>query len=281
MKNQWHLSLWLSAALVFTGLTLAQETSNEIVWDATNPGAGVPEQLGAGFTKVTVINGGDGYVLVLYRLKEGTSLEQVEGLDKAITEAWETGGETVVTAMNDLFEVAEFMGENIFSSDVGILLEEGSHVLSGSFLATVTELTYYPFEVVASDTSATTPEADITVQMEELTYAMPSEIKAGEQTWQVTNAGQELHNMTLYKLAEGKTLEELSAFLQSGNAEGDPPGEGVGFSGGVGPGRSTFVTFDLEPGTYVALDTMLDYGEDGSGQPNFTLGMIQSFTVTE
>jgi hypothetical protein len=79
-KQQWQLSFWLTVALVFTGFTLAQETGNEIVWDATNPGVGIPEQVEAGFVTVTVANAGDGYDLVLYRLREGSTLEQLAPL---------------------------------------------------------------------------------------------------------------------------------------------------------------------------------------------------------
>jgi hypothetical protein len=282
MKRQWHLSFWLTVAFVLVGFTLAQESMNEIVWDATNPGVGIPEQVEAGFVTVTVTNAGDGYDLVLYRLREGATLEQLAPLcqDIADTLASEGGFDM---AVHKAEEVAEMLGDRLSAegelSSVGYVLEEGSYVLAGSFLATVTEVTRQGFEVVASSAPAEAPEADVAVQIKEFSYDMPSDIKAGQQTWAVTNIGGQVLNMNLYKLAEGKTIADLNTFLQSG--EGDPPGELVNWAGLLSAGRTQYIAFDLAPGSYAAFSDVPDYNADGTGLKAFALGMIQGFTVTE
>jgi hypothetical protein len=281
MKQQWQLSLWLTVAFVFTGFTLAQ-TGNEIVWDATNPGVGIPEQVEAGFVTVTVANAGDGYDLVLYRLREGATLEQLAPLCQNIADTLASEGGFGM-AVHEAEAVAEMLGDRLSAegqlSSIGYVLEEGNYVLAGSSMATITVVIRQGFEVVASDTSVTAPETDVTVQMKDFAYDMPSDIKAGEQTWAVSNAGTQVLNMNLYKLAEGKTVDDLNTFLQS--QEGDPPGELVNWAGLLSAGRTQYLTFDLASGSYAAFGDVLDYSADNTGQKTFSLGMIQGFTVTE
>jgi hypothetical protein len=282
MKQLWQLSFWLLAALVFTGFTLAQESTNEIVWDATNPGVGIPEQVEAGFVTVTVANAGDGYDLVLYRLREGSTLEQLAPLCQNIADTLASEGGFGM-AVYKAEEVAEMLGDRLSAegelSSIGYVLEEGNYVLAGSSMATLTVVIRQGFEVVASDTSVPAPEADVTVQMKDFAYDMPSDIKTGEQTWAVSNAGTQVLNMNLYKLAEGKTADDLNTFLQS--QEGDPPGELVNWAGLLSAGRTQYITFDLAPGSYAAFGDVLDYSADSTNQKTFILGMIQGFTVTE
>jgi hypothetical protein len=282
MKHQSYLSLWLTVAFVFIGFTPAQESINEIVWDATNPGVGIPEQVKAGFVTVTVANAGDGYDLVLYRLREGATLEQLAPLCQNIADTLASEGGFGI-AVHEAEAVAEMLGDRLSAegelSSIGYVLEEGNYVLAGSSMAAITNVIRQGFEVVASNTSTPTPEADVTVQMKNFAYDMPSDIKAGEQTWAVSNAGTQVLNMNLYKLAEGKTVDDLNTFLQS--QEGDPPGEVVNWAGLLSAGRTQYITFDLDPGSYVAFGDVLDYSADGSAQKTFSLGMIQGFTITK
>jgi hypothetical protein len=282
MKQQWHLSFWLTLAVVFTGFTLAQESTNEIVWDATNPGVGIPEQVEAGFVTVTVANAGDGYDLVLYRLREGATLEQLAPLCQNIADTLASEGGFGI-AVHEAEAVAEMLGDRLSAegqlSSIGYVLEEGNYVLAGSSMAAITVVIRQGFEVVTSDTSAPAPQADVTVQMKDFAYDMPSDIKAGEQTWAVSNAGTQVLNMNLYKLAEGKTVDDLNTFLQS--QEGNPPGEVVNWAGVLSAGRTQYIAFDLAPGSYAAFGDLLDYSADGTSQKTFALGMIQGFTVTE
>lgn len=282
MKRYWRLIVCFSVALVFTQLTLAQKSTHEIIWDATNPGVGIPEQVEAGFVTVTVANAGDGYDLVLYRLREGSTLEQLAPLCQNIADTLASEGGFGI-AVHEAEAVAEMLGDRLSAegqlSSIGYVLEEGSYVLAGSSMAAITTVIRQGFEVVASDTSTPAPEADVMVQMKDFAYDMPSDIKAGEQTWAVSNVGTQVLNMNLYKLAEGKTVADLNTFLQS--QEGDPPGEIVNWAGLLSAGRTQYITFDLDPGSYAAFGDVLDYSADGTGQKTFALGMIQGFTVTE
>ena len=282
MKHPSYLSLWFGLALVFTQLIFAQETANEIVWDATNPGVGIPEQVEVGYVTVTVANAGDGYDLVLYRLREGSTLEQLAPLCQNIADTLASEGGFGI-AVHEAEAVAEMLGDRLSAegqlSSIGYVLEEGNYVLAGSSMAAITVVIRQGFEVVASDTSAPAPKADVMVQMKDFAYDMPSDIKAGEQTWAVSNAGTQVLNMNLYKLAEGKTVDDLNTFLQS--QEGNPPGEVVNWAGVLSAGRTQYIAFDLAPGSYAAFGDLLDYSADGTGQKTFALGMIQGFTVTE
>jgi hypothetical protein len=134
-----------------------------------------------------------------------------------------------------------------------------------------------PIEVVAPETvvTAETPKADLEVQMLDFGYDIPSEISAGEQTWEVFNAGVQPHEMLIAKLKEGKTITDVMNFLQSGE-QGEAPYEFQGGAQGMETGYSNFVNFDLTPGNYVALCFIPD---GATGKPHVALGMVRPFTV--
>ncbi len=84
--------------------------------------------------------------------------------------------------------------------------------------------------------------------------------------------------MLLIRLKEGKTLDDVMAYLQSESPEGELPVEEVGGAQGMANGYSAFVNLDLTPGQYIALCFIPD---PETGQPHVALGMLSSFTVDE
>jgi hypothetical protein len=118
------------------------------------------------------------------------------------------------------------------------------------------------------------PAADATVRLLDFSFVLPEQIKAGEQTWKIVNEGQQLHEIYLLKLAEGKTLEDVSAYFQA--PQGTPPYVEAGGFQGINPGNSGWLHLKLEPGVYVAICPIPD---TASGAPHLALGMIQPFTV--
>ena len=101
----------------------------------------------------------------------------------------------------------------------------------------------------------------------------------------VHNAGREPHDLVLFKLAPGKSLEELRTALnperarRPESAEEPPPLESLvtGFGGiaVIAPGMEVFFQADLTPGEYVlaCMTTAPD------GQSHIEHGMIQQVSV--
>jgi hypothetical protein len=132
-----------------------------------------------------------------------------------------------------------------------------------------------PFKVTARS-SATEPASDVAVTLKEYSFEVPAEIKAGTHTFKVSNQGEQPHEMILYKLAEGKTLADLQAYLSSTSPSDPLPGDIAGGALAIGPGMHSWTTFDLQPGTYVAICFILDSGD---GASHLGHGMIMPITV--
>jgi uncharacterized cupredoxin-like copper-binding protein len=118
------------------------------------------------------------------------------------------------------------------------------------------------------------PASDATVRMADFSFTMPPVVKAGEQTWKIVNEGRQLHEISLHKLAEGKTPEDVVAFYSA--PQSIPPFVYVGGFQGIDPGGAGWLHLNLEPGRYVALCPIPDLA---GGTPHHMLGMVHSFTV--
>jgi uncharacterized cupredoxin-like copper-binding protein len=134
-----------------------------------------------------------------------------------------------------------------------------------------------PIEVIAASAeigTLTQPKADATVKLQDFSFIIPAEVKAGKQTWQIINEGTQPHEIMLIRLAEGKTLADAQAFAQA--PHGQPPFSSIGGFQGINPGSSGWLNLDLQPGDYVALCYIPD---PASGHAHMDLGMIMPFTV--
>ncbi len=135
-----------------------------------------------------------------------------------------------------------------------------------------------PFTVTeATGEAAATPATDGQIITDDFKYTVPPSFN-GKGTFEVFNAAQQAHEMTLYKVAEGKTLADVQAFFTSTEPPaGPPPISSAGGSAAASPGTSIVVPLDLDAGNYVMVCFVPD---KDSGQPHIALGMIQSFTVS-
>ncbi len=118
------------------------------------------------------------------------------------------------------------------------------------------------------------PAADQTIVMKDFTFEIPA-LKAGESTVRLTNQGPQLHVLTLMKLAEGKTAQDVGAFFAGQAPPGPPPFTDVGGSN-LSVGEEANMHLNLESGNYLAVCPIPDAT---SGVPHMELGMIKEFTV--
>lgn len=113
--------------------------------------------------------------------------------------------------------------------------------------------------------------------MVDFAFALPANLKAGEQTWEFVSNGKQVHHAVIQKLKAGKTMEDVMAFSET--FEGEDPTEEFAYVSMLSPGSSNYVTLDLTPGSYVALCFIPDYAKGGDGAPHVAHGMMQAFTV--
>jgi hypothetical protein len=152
--------------------------------------------------------------------------------------------------------------------------------------------TVQPFEVVGEvATPVATPEAerpviDGTVRLFDFNFEFPETVEAGPQLWEVTNTGEQPHELLLARSPEPVTTEQVIELMASESEEATPTGGGPSFGdfepvGGIGwlsPGLTAWTEVDLTPGTYVALCFVFD---PETGMPHVAMGMVAVFTVGE
>lgn len=132
----------------------------------------------------------------------------------------------------------------------------------------------------APDAAATAPKpapsiASYTFTATEYTFAGPAQIPAGTAAIKLVNQGKEPHHLTLLRIDQGKTFEDVQAALKQ---PGPPPTwvHPVGGPNGVDPGLSSNATLTLTPGLYVALCFI----PSPDGTPHMAKGMVNKIEVT-
>jgi plastocyanin len=142
---------------------------------------------------------------------------------------------------------------------------------------------------VALDSLRKTAAADckyeqVAITAKDYGFEMPAKVSKGGLLTSLTNTGKEPHVFLLVRRDQpgGPSDQDLVAsYLQSFEGGERPAGisDVNGGGPGAGPGEGASHVFDLSPGTYVYF-CPIPSGEDGSGPPHFTLGMIGELTVT-
>jgi len=118
----------------------------------------------------------------------------------------------------------------------------------------------------------------------EYSFSGPPTIPGGLTRIELNNTGQQQHDLLLFRLDEGKTLQEIIAGFQAAAAAGveatPPPWVKLyGGIAGVRPGERRSYVVDLAPGSY----GMLSFGEflkTRTGIPDLAQGMMSTVTVT-
>ena len=139
----------------------------------------------------------------------------------------------------------------------------------------------------ASPAAVEEPAGAVTVEMQDFAFNMPEQLPAGPQVWEVTNTGQEPHHIALVKGPDDLTMDDVMAILEAQATGGTPPPgvpdpetdfEDVAETSVLSAGKSTWLEFDLAPGTYVALCFVPNRE---TGLPHAAMGMVQLFTVAD
>lgn len=232
-----------------------------------------PAQIEAGLVSITLENDGqEPHHAQLVRLNDGVTVEQFQTAlqqnpDEAFMLVTWAGGPGIIDPGG--------------RQEVMVELTAGQYVLlcfvpSHDGLPHLAKGMVRPIEVVAPADQVAAPElkADVTVKLLDFSFTLPPQTKAGPQVWQVINEGEQIHEIALIKLAEGKTMEDVAAFMHS--LHGAPPFESIGGFQALDPGKSGWLNLDLSPGNYVALCYVPD---PVSGQAHLEMGMVMPFIV--
>ena len=129
----------------------------------------------------------------------------------------------------------------------------------------------------ASGATATAePKSDITVTLSDYTFATSTPLTAGTHTIRVENAGPQLHELTIERLAPGKTLADWQKWA-AGGMKGAPVSMPVGGFTGPDKGKVGWLTLTFTPGNYLFLCYVPDVKD---GAPHLMHGMVKLMTVS-
>lgn len=234
-----------------------------------------PQGLHAGLVALKLDNqGSEDHHAQLFRLNDGVTQHQFsdalhEGPDKALALGTTAGGPGVVAPGGQ----QEVMLDLPAGQYVMICLVSGP---DGHMHAEKGMISFFTVDAASGQVQPSQPVADREVNLHDFGFSMPSTLNAGAQTLKVTNDGPQPHEMSLVKLADGKTIDDMRAFMSSGAPEGPPPFTSVGGMQAIAPHTAGWLKLNLQPGNYVALCFVPD---PTSGKAHAELGMVMPFTV--
>jgi hypothetical protein len=130
-------------------------------------------------------------------------------------------------------------------------------------------------EPTAKETKPAEEQAPVRVEAREYAFLMPERILGGVVSMEFVNAGNELHEFALGRLAPGLTLEDVRQDLIDGADVPDKRLEDIGGVNFLTAGKRVTVTRKLREGTYV----LSCYIPAPDGRPHIQHGMIRSFTI--
>lgn len=133
-------------------------------------------------------------------------------------------------------------------------------------------------EPEGSDGATGSAPPELVVQATDFDYPNTAETSAGMTQVTVDNQGQELHQVALVQLLEGKTVDDFLAYAATAK-ETDPLPSWAVTAGGpavAAPGQKASSFVDLSPGTYAMLCNI----PDAQGVPHAQKGMVKPLTVT-
>lgn len=121
------------------------------------------------------------------------------------------------------------------------------------------------------------PPAKEKVTLADYNFLGADSLPAGKTTVEVTNGGPQSHELTVIRLKNGVTIDQLKTLLLSDTAPpGPPPIDDVGGIGALSVGNKGWAELDLSAGSYAFLCFVPDAK---TGQPHAALGMIKAISV--
>jgi uncharacterized cupredoxin-like copper-binding protein len=135
-----------------------------------------------------------------------------------------------------------------------------------------------PLQVTAAPAGApaTKPTARVDITLRDFTFETATDpLPSGRNTWRVTNAGPQPHEIQVGKLGAGRTANDVLTFFTT-PPSGPPPFQSVGGFQGIDANGSGWLTLDLTAGDYAFYCAIPD---PTNGKRHLEEGMLKQVTV--
>jgi hypothetical protein len=247
-----------------TAPTDGTQRSRGYVVGLSADGITVPEKVRPGLAEISVENSDSvWHAAILRYLNDDVSLEEFDAAFQA--DPFSTMPLTFAIGGPDVPG-----GQSVSGM---FFLNEGTYIVVDNW---VEPPRYAAFTVQGQMVDAAAPDHNVIVKMEEYAFTMPDTISSGPQMWKFSNKGQNIHNLGIVQLEEGKTVEDIIAWM--GDQQTPWPMQEIFLWNVMSPSASSWAIIDLPPGEYVALDFLPDFANPGGW--NMEQGMFKTFTVT-
>jgi hypothetical protein len=123
--------------------------------------------------------------------------------------------------------------------------------------------------------SAPAPTPSVTLVMRDYQFEFTPALTAGRHVIKTENLAQQSHEFALFRLDEGKTVEDFQKWGES--YQGPPPGRLYGGLAPMRPGVTSYVEANMPAGNYLVICFVPDIRD---GKPHMMHGMILPVTVS-
>jgi hypothetical protein len=245
-----------------------------------------PATISGGLTTITFDNiGGEDHHAQLAKLNDGVTITQFE---EALSSDPSGGAALALVTLAGGVNGVAAGGQD----EVIVDLQPGTHAM----ICLVTDAEGTPhfalgmlseLEVTEATEEADTPPPDHSVTATDYAFSPPTTATAGQKAIQFVNSGAEPHELGVWKLEEGATMDQIIEMISGPPptedpnatadpaAEGPPPFDSAGGVGAIMPGESAYWLPNLEAGTY----GLVCFVPNAEGVPHVELGMVAEFTV--
>lgn len=133
------------------------------------------------------------------------------------------------------------------------------------------------FEVTSAPSGAAQelPETDVTIRLKDYDFEFSQPLAAGKQRIMVENAGPQVHEVVMVKLAPGKTVQDFASWAET--MKGPPPAMPVAGVGALENGMGASFTTDLTAGDYGLICFIPDAKD---GKMHLVHGMMKNIKVS-
>ena len=248
----------------------------------------LPDAIVGGLTGFQFTNNGqESHHMQILKLKPGVSRDQFSGMIDQVIQALPEEGEA---AFGRLFAVSTAAGGPApvgpgGKVNVVVDLDQGGYTLV-CFVAGADGVPHILKGMLKSltvgarpDDQPPEPRTDEEVILVDFAFTgVPTSLSAGKTTFKVINAGQEPHEMTIFRLKDISAAQLRDILMaRADRAAGPPPFEEAGGFQAMMPGDSGWVRVDLTSGEYGLVCFIPS--QSNQGAPHFALGMVSSLTV--
>lgn len=241
-------------------------TASEYAFDA-------PDTVSAGVTKIRLTNtGAEIHHAQMIRLDDGKTMADVHEAMQAGAAgprpAWMhfVGGPNGIAAGTDAW-VTMRLSPGRYLLTCYIPAPDGQpHLMKGM----VREL------IVTGTAPPAALPATITMRFKDYGFILSTPITRGTRTIRVRNLAAQPHEVEVFRMEKGKTMDDMMAWLAAEMKGGPPPGLPLGGVAGIEKGAEATLTMKFASGNYALVCFLPDAGD---GKPHFVHGMTRMITV--